>query len=91
MCCPALHQAGRVAVSRLRPPLAASPGVWARREAPTGRLQPGGWPTAAHLAAAAREREFWAKVGALVWNPGAYPVQPRCLRLKTLTSLQSVH
>jgi hypothetical protein len=59
LCCP---QAKRIAVNRQRPPLAASAAVWARREAPTGRLEQGGWPTAAHLAAAIREREFWSKV-----------------------------
>lgn len=55
-------QARRIAVSRQRPPLAASAAVWARREAPRRRLEQGGWPTAAHLAAAMREREFWGQV-----------------------------
>ncbi|WIA28042.1 hypothetical protein OEZ86_010628 [Tetradesmus obliquus] len=58
----AVSKARRIAVSRQRPPLAASAAVWARREAPRGRLEQGGWPTAAHLAAAMREREFWGQV-----------------------------
>ncbi|KAF6259108.1 hypothetical protein COO60DRAFT_1700968 [Scenedesmus sp. NREL 46B-D3] len=58
----AVSKARRIAVTRQRPPLAASAAVWARREAPTGRLEQGTWPTAAHLAAAVREREFWGKV-----------------------------
>ncbi|WIA07976.1 hypothetical protein OEZ85_007449 [Tetradesmus obliquus] len=58
----AVSKARRIAVSRQRPPLAASAAVWARREAPRGQLEQGGWPTAAHLAAAMREREFWGQV-----------------------------
>jgi hypothetical protein len=55
-------KAQRLAAGRARPPLAAAPSVWARRrEAPAG-LEHAPWPRAAHAAAAALERAFWARV-----------------------------
>eukprot|EP00879_Flechtneria_rotunda_P032122 GHRR01035279.1.p1 GENE.GHRR01035279.1~~GHRR01035279.1.p1 ORF type:complete len:291 (+),score=93.29 GHRR01035279.1:103-975(+) len=64
----------RIAVSRQRPPLAACPSVWARREAAVGRLEPGGWPHASHMAAAARERGFWSLVSGHVAYRVGYTV-----------------
>jgi hypothetical protein len=62
-CCPLLlPQAARLAVSRAHPPLAACARVWALRQGPLGRLEPGSWASAYHLAAAGKERVFWNKV-----------------------------
>jgi hypothetical protein len=62
-CCPLLlAQATRLAVSRAHPPLAACARVWALRQGPLGRLEPGSWASAYHLAAAVKERVFWSKV-----------------------------
>lgn len=58
----AADQASRLAVSRARPPLAAPASVLAARQGPCGSMQGGGWPSHYHLAAAVRERAFWAKV-----------------------------
>jgi hypothetical protein len=66
-CCqapgPTLHrpqQAQRIALSRMRPPLAASRGVWRHCAAPAARVQAPPQPTQRHLTVAVRERELWA-------------------------------
>jgi len=54
-------QAQRLLIARMRPPLAAAPSVWRRRETPVGRIDFGGWPRAEHWEVAAKcERPFWA-------------------------------
>lgn len=69
-------QATRLAVSRVRPPLAACARVWALRQGPLGRLEAGNWPLGYHMAAAAKERALWSKVGVgpgvseVVWSAG---------------------
>jgi hypothetical protein len=45
----------------MRPPLAAASSVWARRQEFVVHLDMAPWPGAAHLAAAAVERAFWAR------------------------------
>lgn len=59
-------QAARLAVARVRPPLAACARVWELRQGPLGRLEPGGWASPYHIAAAAKERAFWDKVCVVV-------------------------
>ncbi|KAI8464835.1 MAG: hypothetical protein J3K34DRAFT_525878 [Monoraphidium minutum] len=51
-------KAQRLAIGRMRPPLAAAPSVWARRQEPAARLDHAPWPGPAHAAAAAAERAF---------------------------------
>ncbi len=58
-----LLQAARMALSRARPPLAACARVWALRQGPLGRLEGGAWGSLHHIAAAAKERAFWSRVG----------------------------
>lgn len=70
-----LLQATRLAVSRARPPLAACARVWALRQGPLGRLEPGGWATHHHIAAAAKERAFWSKVCFCIRGRGALAMQ----------------
>jgi len=54
-------KAQRLALNRARPPLAAAPSVWARRQEPISSLDHATWPHSAHATAAAAERAFWAQ------------------------------
>ncbi len=62
-----MPQAQRLAIGRMRPPLAAVPSVWRRRETPVARIEAGGFPRMDHWEASGRtEGGFW---GAAVLRP----------------------